>query len=245
MSWHFLPELEADCSGPNFSASSPSAPLRSTPSVGRSSSDVKWMDAYRSSLSGMTSRPLTGGLGEGSSTLLQEGSHARTFPSQAKEEAYRETDLVCGPNSLASFAKWDRNSFSWKTPQCLLPLGLTESSEIWPRWGLMLNGLCWELTTFSRLTKDRGYGLWPSPMASDEKRLKEFSIEQLAAAPGRKKGSWKGFATFPEEIALVCDYFPHPEFAEWIMGYPPGWTDLEPLGTGRFRQWFDSFSRRS
>jgi hypothetical protein len=78
-------------------------------------------------------------------------------------------------------------------------------------------------------------------MASDEKRLKEFSIDQLAAAPGRKKGSWNGYATFPEEVALLCGYSPDPEFAEWLMGWPPGWTDIEPLATGRFQQWFDSF----
>ena len=29
----------------------------------------------------------------------------------------------------------------------------------------------------------------------------------------------------------------NPEFTEWLMGWPMGWTALEPLATGRFRSW--------
>lgn len=29
----------------------------------------------------------------------------------------------------------------------------------------------------------------------------------------------------------------NPEFVEWLMGWPQGWTDLKPLEMGRFREW--------
>ena len=29
----------------------------------------------------------------------------------------------------------------------------------------------------------------------------------------------------------------NPDWVEWLMGWPIGWTDLEPLETGRFREW--------
>jgi hypothetical protein len=29
----------------------------------------------------------------------------------------------------------------------------------------------------------------------------------------------------------------NPAFSEWLMGWPLGWTDLKPLGTGKFQQW--------
>jgi len=29
----------------------------------------------------------------------------------------------------------------------------------------------------------------------------------------------------------------NPEWCEWYMGFPGGWTGLEPLETHRFRQW--------
>ena len=31
----------------------------------------------------------------------------------------------------------------------------------------------------------------------------------------------------------------NPNWVEWLMGWPIGWTDLEPLETDRFRQWLE------
>jgi len=32
----------------------------------------------------------------------------------------------------------------------------------------------------------------------------------------------------------------NPDWVEWLMGWPLGWTDSKPLATAKFRQWFDS-----
>jgi hypothetical protein len=32
----------------------------------------------------------------------------------------------------------------------------------------------------------------------------------------------------------------NPNWVEWLMGWPIGWTDLKPLGTAKFQQWCDS-----
>ncbi|WP_256658079.1 hypothetical protein [Pseudomonas sp. D(2018)] len=29
----------------------------------------------------------------------------------------------------------------------------------------------------------------------------------------------------------------NPIFVEWVMGWPPGWTDLQPLEMDKFREW--------
>ena len=29
----------------------------------------------------------------------------------------------------------------------------------------------------------------------------------------------------------------NPDWVEWLMGWPPGWTDLKPLATDKFREW--------
>lgn len=34
----------------------------------------------------------------------------------------------------------------------------------------------------------------------------------------------------------------NPEWCEWLMGWPLGWTDLNPLGTGRYQQWLQQHS---
>lgn len=33
----------------------------------------------------------------------------------------------------------------------------------------------------------------------------------------------------------------NPTWVEWLMGWPMQWTDLAPLETDKFRQWFESF----
>jgi len=32
----------------------------------------------------------------------------------------------------------------------------------------------------------------------------------------------------------------NPEFVEWLMGWPIGWTDFEPLAMDKFRRWLRS-----
>ena len=29
----------------------------------------------------------------------------------------------------------------------------------------------------------------------------------------------------------------NPDWVEWLMGWPVGWTDLKPLGMDKFQQW--------
>jgi hypothetical protein len=37
----------------------------------------------------------------------------------------------------------------------------------------------------------------------------------------------------------------NPDWVEWLMGWPIGWTDLKPLAMDKFRQWLDSHGIRS
>jgi len=32
----------------------------------------------------------------------------------------------------------------------------------------------------------------------------------------------------------------NPDWVEWLMGWPIGWTDLKPSGMDKFQQWLDS-----
>jgi hypothetical protein len=38
----------------------------------------------------------------------------------------------------------------------------------------------------------------------------------------------------------TCDGILNPEFSEWLMAWPIGWTDLKPLATDKFQQWLRS-----
>jgi hypothetical protein len=44
-----------------------------------------------------------------------------------------------------------------------------------------------------------------------------------------------------DHFVMAMDGGPlNPEWTEWLMGWPIGWTDLKPLETDKFRQWLNS-----
>ena len=98
MSWHYLQELEEEFSEGYSADSKPCAPLKSNHSVGRFSSNVKWMDAYRDSLSEMTCEPSMANRGEDESISLPEGSHAKTSLVRALEKDLGGTIRIVGRN---------------------------------------------------------------------------------------------------------------------------------------------------
>ena len=80
---------------------------------------------------------------------------------------------VSGGRCIASFAKWDRDTSSWRTSQQSLLEGSTKFSDRWPISGSMRNGACFqqpmlELPTYA----SDGGALLPTPRSgkvSDEK----------------------------------------------------------------------------
>lgn len=121
------------------------------------------------SQSGMACRPSTEAPGEGASMSSQAVSHARTSAQPAKELESTAQGPECGSTWPGSFARYDRDSSSWKTPQCSLLEGLDVFSETWPRWGMMRNGECSERMTAAPPTSATGSGfaeLLPTPLAS-------------------------------------------------------------------------------
>ncbi|MFG0261880.1 MAG: hypothetical protein ACF788_05780 [Novipirellula sp. JB048] len=70
----------------------------------------------------------------------------------------------------------------------------------------------------------------------------KFSIETLQKAPHKKQGKRNGTEHLVEATARDFGGYPHPEFAEfaeWLMGFPPHWTQLEcmQLETQSARSW--------
>jgi len=117
---------------------------------------------------GMTFKPLTEDLGE---ELLK--SYLGAFPVKTYQPLEKETDLMvndqeCGERWHGLLARYNPNTHSWKTVQCSLLEDLEQSLEIWPRWGLMQNGVCWEQTPLVLPINETVYGFsLPTPVASD------------------------------------------------------------------------------
>lgn len=71
--------------------------------------------------------------------------------------------------------------------------------------------------------------LFPTPKASDCKR------NGGPAEQARESVDLPAFVAL-QSGKRVGGYL-NPPWVEWLMGWPQGWTDLRPLGTGRFLSW--------
>ena len=78
----------------------------------------------------------------------------------------RRSDQECGKKWRESLAKLDLDSLLWKIPQCSLLEDLEQSLEIWPKWGSMRNGECFQQPMLERTIKGKEFGYWLTPTAT-------------------------------------------------------------------------------
>ena len=118
-----------------------------------------------------------------------EAFPAKTSVAPAKVQASKESDLPCGRTWRESLEKFDLNTHTWKTHQCLWDEDLQPSSVILPKWGMMLSGVLWESTTSGLPTSETGSGLlesWPTPKAQESKHGEPTDWEMQTDHEGTK-----------------------------------------------------------
>jgi DNA (cytosine-5)-methyltransferase 1 len=101
--------------------------------------------------------------------------------------------------------------------------------------------------------------MYPTPSAAegfgrrkaDPNKKRTNGLQTIVAAmyPTPRIGDATGGTTSNEsqrrKKRKLVDVFPrdggplNPRFVEWLMGWPIGWTDLEPLATDRFQLWLE------
>lgn len=259
MSWLFSRALvEA------FSEASSSVGARSALSSGnptpRAFLPQDRMTAFsRPSRFGMTFGPLTEDLGAELLTWFLADSRARTSALPERETGLTESEAGSGPKWRGSLAKYDPDLRSWKTAQRSLLGDSEEFSETWPRWGTTVAGELFLLPTLVQSTEGSGYGLLPTPTATDYKsegmsdslverrmgescrgvRLTEWLHRQQLPTPNAGSKNWAG--TLQEwggsgnqfRGTEVGRLKVNPSWVEELMGWVVGWTDLRPLGTDK------------
>ena len=219
MSWLYSAALVAEYLGENFSDGEQSAPLSGKPTPQAYLSHDKMTDSWSRFPSGMMCKPLTESRGEELLMSFREAFLVPTLVPLEKEQELTEKHQECGEKWQGSFAKYDQDSSLWKTHQCSLVGDLEEFLEIWPQWGLMRDGECWEQMTLAQGTKETEFGLLPTPVSSDYKGTSKNSKFQ-----SRKK-QYQVWDDGTEASTL----YPNPSAYEVLMGWPLGWTDLKPL----------------
>jgi hypothetical protein len=263
MSWHFSRALVAGFSEATYLDGAPSAPSNTTPTPEAFYWPDKTTEHSRLSRFGMTSEPLMGVRGEDLLMWFREVSLAKTSAQPAKVTGSTVSEVGSGRKWLGLLARYDRDSLSWRTPQCSLLEGSDEFSGTWPRWGSMRNGESWERQTLERRTSATESGLWPTPTATDFKsesmsadlvqrrqaasskgvRLTEHLHRKMLPTPtagndhsGGRLDEWGG-STNPFRGTEIGHLRLNPCWVEQLMGWTTDWTDLKPLATAKFREW--------
>ena len=209
------------------------------------------------SQSGMTSRPSTEVRGEGESMSSREDFPVRTSVQPEKEQESTANVPGCGVTWRESFAKFDHNSSSWRTPQCSLLAGLDVFSETWPRWGMMRAGECSELSIWEPPTSAKGSGLWPTIRSTDGDRGGRGDLIQAIRGnenshfrpwPTPTARDWKSGTGAQKRLGHALPLSSqvggqlNPPWVELLMGWPLDWTCATPISSVNFLLWEMGFS---
>jgi len=236
MSWHFSRALveeywqDIDSDGAQFVQS------RSSHTQLALCSHDKMTEFSRPSLSGMTFAHLTETLGRELLTWFLEGFPAKTSALLDSEKDSVEEGADSGVKWRELFVRYHPDSSSWKTHQCLWNEVLLESSLTLPKWGMMLDGVLYQLLIPTHITRGResGYSLqdppYPTPCASDAKGSGKFPCkagrDRLDYAIEQGKTKFTTYHHGEEGTGKL-----NPDWVEWLMGLPVGWTKIDSLST--------------
>jgi len=231
MSYTYLQEQGEESSAASFSDIPQSVLSRLNLTAEKSYFKDNETASCQSSQSGTMSPPSTELRGGEKSMSSAEDFPAKTLalPGKVTDSTVNEVD--CGEKWPESFATWHPDSFSWKIRQLWLFEDLDESLAIWPRWGIMHDGECWEPAMLALRTRGSASGSWPTPQRVDYKGATSGSTFE------QRRQQWILWSEGAHESGTI---YPNPTAYEAIMGWPLGWTDLKPLETARFQQWLRS-----
>jgi hypothetical protein len=264
MSWLYSQALVEEYSEATCLDGEPFAAWNGTPMQQAYCSPDKMTDVYRLSRFGMTFKPLTEDRGEELLMLYLEDFRVRTLAAQEKEQELPERVQECGRTWRGSLAKYDPDTHLLRTAQCSLLEDSIPSSVTLPRWGTMRNGDVYQQPIVARPTKESEFGLWPTPTAHNAKegaypaeflrktptlaaqvQIKKWPTPQ--ASDNRDRGNISSPSVqrrieIGKQVSLSQSVSTesgqlNPMWVEWLMGWPLGWTDLQPLAMARFQEW--------
>lgn len=265
MSWHCSLALVEEFLEGNFLDGELCAQLKSIRTARKSYCDAKKRGTLKPFQYGTTYERLMAGRGVEKWMSSLRASRASHSALQAREKADL-MNATSGPIPSGSFAKWDHASRCWKTSQVsLLTRTLVPFSGSWPRAGMTRTGAVYRQPNWERRIGGIGSGLWPTASARDWKSGKASDatlarnarplnavvfaggpkIQRTWATPQARDGNNRGSQRKRYENPARSNDLPdqigkgqlNPDWVEWLMAWPIGWTALEPLATDRFQQW--------
>ncbi len=241
MSYTFLQEQGEESSAECFLDIPASVLSRLTADAGKCSCKGSETECCQSFRSGMTSKHSTQRRGVVALTWFVEDSLAKTFPPLVAGLESTVSEAVSGVKWDALLVKFDRESCSWKTHRCLYSEDLDWCSLTLPKWGSMRDGELFRRRTPDFPTVDPDCGFMPTltrtMVLNESDPIAEGSVSMVGKSLRKTaKTGVTGSAPWPLWM-LFHEWTPTPKAAEFFMGWPMGWTDLQPLVMDKFRQW--------
>ena len=161
----------------------------------------------------------------------------------AREQMTQDT---CGHSLGGTFKQLDLLNASLKTSKDIYRLDSPQSSATWKKMVTEQRGVYSQRVKSAHLTKESGSTSWLTPTASDWKNMDTSNQQMLSkqvkmwptpTAHLGKEGAYPAEYTRKTPsltaAAMESEMKPHssgylnPDWVEWLMGVPTGWTDLD------------------
>jgi len=222
MSWLYLQGPEGESLRADSLDGTPYVPSKLMNTVNKSYSNGKETESLVSFQFGMTLEPSTESRGEGSSTLSLADSHAKTFQQLIRQvKDWPVVARVFGSSICESLVKFGLALSMRKTHPHCVSVDSAQSSKDLPTWGMTHDGECWGLGISVQFINEPECGWWPTLTVQDAKNN---------GGPSQHRRNTK-------PVNALVNGPVNPEWAEWYMGWPVGWTDLRPLEMDSFQSW--------
>ena len=218
MSWHCSQALVEAFSQANVWVTGSCVRWKETRIAERSCFGGKKTTASPFSPSGTTLTPSTGTPGMALSMSFLLDSHANRSASQETKEEPK-TNETNGQLPQESLAKYDLESSSWRTSHPLFNTWEEFSPETWPASGTIKNGELFQRDKPEPDTLENDGGWWPTPTASDFKGGTDAPRKDT----GKPRNDRLDHCLEPGHNGKRLN----PDWVEWLMGWPIGWTSLD------------------
>lgn len=226
MSWLFSQALAEEFSEGTSLDGAQFAQLNVMPTPHKFSRNDKTMESSDLSRFGLTCAVLTESHGEELLMSFLAGFRARTSAQPVAAQESMGISLDYGGKWQESSMRYDLNTSSWKTHLSLLEEDLQESSVTLPKLGLIASGVVFQQKNLARLISETVCG-WSGEMFATP-QARDYRSGSLARwnDPRRSRN-------LNDQVGGLLN----PEWEEWLMGWPIGWTELKPLAMDKFREW--------
>lgn len=131
--------------------------------------------------------------------------------------------VISGQNCGESFAKFNQSG-SWVKMsrgcgQVRMDGSLEEFSGTWPKWGIVSGGVAGKLPMSEPATTGNGCSLLPTPDL----------LPTPTALNGHNCGTFQEWGGTWNKLrgSTLASGKVNPEWEEWLMGFPEGWTNID------------------